>query len=79
MSHIRGGKAAEFLPEIRCGACSRKLGEGRFEVLSIKCTRCKTVNLLRAESATPARHRAPQDHEAKHGKSTEKIDTRGAG
>ena len=70
MSHIRGGKAVESLPEIRCGACSRKLGEGRFEVLSIKCTRCGAVNYLRAESATPARHRAPHTHEATDGDTT---------
>lgn len=76
MSQIRGVKACEFLPEIRCGACSRKLGEGRFEVLSIKCSRCGTVNHLRAQSATPARHRAPQQNEATHGNSTENITTR---
>lgn len=31
----------ETLEEIRCGGCQRKLGEGRFTRLEIKCPRCK--------------------------------------
>ncbi|MFZ6708993.1 Com family DNA-binding transcriptional regulator [Undibacterium sp. TC9W] len=37
---------------IRCGSCSRKLGEGEFVTLAIKCPRCKTLNHLRATSST---------------------------
>ncbi|QDQ27690.1 Com family DNA-binding transcriptional regulator [Chitinimonas arctica] len=33
---------------IRCGHCNRKLGEGRYTVLTIKCPRCGTLNTLRA-------------------------------
>ncbi|MGY8903703.1 MAG: Com family DNA-binding transcriptional regulator [Burkholderiales bacterium] len=41
--------------EIRCGACARKLGEGQFTLLSIKCPRCGTLNHLRAMSPLPER------------------------
>ena len=30
--------------EIRCGACSRKLGEGEYTRLVIKCPRCGAMN-----------------------------------
>jgi phage FluMu protein Com len=53
--------------EIRCVACSRKLAEGQFIRLAIKCPRCKTLNHLNAESTEsaksvrniPERHGAP--------------------
>lgn len=32
------------MEEIRCGACGRKLGEGIFARLAIKCPRCGTLN-----------------------------------
>ncbi len=45
--------------EIRCGACSRKLGVGEYRLLIIKCPRCGVVNSLKAESLiNPERHRA---------------------
>lgn len=43
------------MKEIRCIACSRKLAEGEFVRLAIKCPRCKTLNRLNAESATSAK------------------------
>ena len=43
--------------EIRCGHCARKLGQGHYVHLVIKCPRCKALNSLRATSPTPARHR----------------------
>ena len=46
------------MEEIRCGACSRKLGEGIFTALTIKCPRRGAFNTLRAESPPPARRRA---------------------
>ncbi|MDP3612192.1 MAG: Com family DNA-binding transcriptional regulator [Rubrivivax sp.] len=56
------------LKEIRCGQCERKLGEGLFTRLRIKCQRCKTLNDLSASAAdhsspstTPARHRASSE------------------
>ncbi len=42
--------------EIRCGTCSKKLGDGIYKTLRIKCPRCKTMNFLRAESSTPEHH-----------------------
>ncbi|MFN3437776.1 MAG: Com family DNA-binding transcriptional regulator [Acidovorax sp.] len=45
--------------EIRCGACRRKLGEGEYTVLTIKCPRCGAMNTLRAASPLPARQGAP--------------------
>lgn len=32
------------MQEIRCGACRRKLGEGVFSRLAIKCPRCGALN-----------------------------------
>lgn len=32
------------MQEIRCGACRRKLGEGVFPRLAIKCPRCGVLN-----------------------------------
>ncbi|WP_110390626.1 Com family DNA-binding transcriptional regulator [Rivihabitans pingtungensis] len=36
--------------DIRCGNCRRKLGEGVYLSLTIKCPRCGCINHLRAES-----------------------------
>ncbi|MBP8813917.1 MAG: Com family DNA-binding transcriptional regulator [Laribacter sp.] len=36
------------LPQIRCGACHRKLGEGHYRTLVIKCPRCGVLNQLKA-------------------------------
>ncbi|SEQ84127.1 Mu-like prophage protein Com [Giesbergeria anulus] len=44
--------------EIRCGACRKKLGEGIYQRLSIKCSRCGTFNQLSAQSA-PSTERHP--------------------
>lgn len=46
------------MDEIRCGNCHRKLGEGEYTRLAIKCPRCGHINQLSALSATPARRRA---------------------
>ncbi|WP_080944405.1 Com family DNA-binding transcriptional regulator [Comamonas thiooxydans] len=43
------------MQEIRCGNCRRKLGEGEYTRLSIKCPRCGAFNQLSAQ-------RAPQEH-----------------
>lgn len=52
--------------DIRCGACSRKLGQGQFTRLQIKCPRCGTLNFLRAESPPrerPASATCPMNNE----------------
>lgn len=36
--------------EVRCGHCNRLLGKGEVRDFEIKCPRCKTINILRAES-----------------------------
>ncbi|TYK68829.1 Com family DNA-binding transcriptional regulator [Comamonas sp. Z3] len=41
------------MEEIRCGNCRKKLGEGVYVRLSIKCPRCGAFNQLSAVSATP--------------------------
>ncbi len=46
------------MQEIRCGSCRRKLAEGEYTRLAIKCPRCGAFNHLSAESAFPERHRA---------------------
>lgn len=45
--------------DIRCGQCNKKLGEGVYVVLSIKCPRCKAINNIRAESPQPERLAPP--------------------
>lgn len=39
------------MEEIRCGSCNRKLAEGEYIRLAIKCPRCGAVNQLSAPSA----------------------------
>ncbi|MEB0012571.1 Com family DNA-binding transcriptional regulator [Glaciimonas sp. Gout2] len=56
---------------IRCGHCARKLGEGEYISLAIKCPRCGTLNhftipSLRATRSVPACQRA-SDKESPHG------------
>ncbi|WP_432745753.1 Com family DNA-binding transcriptional regulator [Methylobacter sp. G7] len=45
-----------MMNDIRCGACSKKLGMGIYQTLQIKCPRCNTLNFLRAESPKPEHH-----------------------
>jgi phage FluMu protein Com len=68
----------EKLEVIRCGNCQRKLGEGCYTRLEIKCPRCKGHNSLRANAAdhsspspTPARHRASSEDGTKDDGKTE--------
>ncbi|NMM75397.1 hypothetical protein B2J88_20320 [Rhodococcus sp. SRB_17] len=55
------------MEEIRCGACSRKLGEGVYTRLTIKCPRCGAINSLRAQSPTLERHGASNANGPTHG------------
>ncbi|WP_460552875.1 Com family DNA-binding transcriptional regulator [Comamonas piscis] len=64
--------------EIRCGSCGRKLGEGIYQVLSIKCPRCGTLNSLRALSPTPERQGAPDLKDCLDGKPNRSLDRRQA-
>lgn len=48
------------MQEIRCGNCRRKLGEGEYSRLSIKCPRCGAFNQLSAQSASQESHRGPE-------------------
>ncbi|MCG9093447.1 Com family DNA-binding transcriptional regulator [Laribacter hongkongensis] len=52
-----------FNTDIRCGQCGRKLAEGRYLELTIKCPRCRAMNHMKAESLTPERPRAPRPGE----------------
>lgn len=45
--------------DIRCGQCGRKLGEGIYTVLSIKCPRCRVLNHLWAPSQSPRASERP--------------------
>lgn len=47
------------MQDIRCGSCNKLLGKGKFDTVSIKCPRCKTLNTLRATSPIQERHVAP--------------------
>ncbi|MGT2453766.1 Com family DNA-binding transcriptional regulator [Cupriavidus basilensis] len=46
------------MQDIRCGSCNKKLGAGEYSRLAIKCPRCGTMNVLRAESPAPESRRA---------------------
>ncbi|MBE0595706.1 MAG: Com family DNA-binding transcriptional regulator [Desulfuromonadales bacterium] len=59
------------MDEIRCGACSRKLGEGEYVSLQIKCPRCGTLNSLRAgPSPEQERRRASKKEASTHARKT---------
>ncbi|MBD9354809.1 Com family DNA-binding transcriptional regulator [Methylomonas albis] len=38
---------------LKCGKCERKLAEADYREISIKCPRCKTLNVIRASSPIP--------------------------
>lgn len=57
-------RCADAMIEIRCGACRRKLGVGRYCHLSIKCPRCGNINDLRVENPAPERPRASDTKDA---------------
>ncbi len=63
--HARAGQ----LETIRCGNCNRKLAEGDYLRLTIKCPRCGALNALRAQSPTPERHRASLNKDMTDGSS----------
>ncbi|MBV7457343.1 Com family DNA-binding transcriptional regulator [Acidovorax sp. sif1233] len=43
------------MQEVRCASCNRKLAEGLFQQLNIKCPRCGTLNSMRVENPSPSR------------------------
>ncbi|WP_374557835.1 Com family DNA-binding transcriptional regulator [Aquitalea pelogenes] len=45
--------------DIRCGHCGRKMAEGQYITLSIKCPRCRTLNHFKATSHPPAHQGVP--------------------
>jgi phage FluMu protein Com len=45
--------------EVRCGNCRKKLFEGSFSEIDIKCPRCGTMHKLRTQSPEPEGRRAP--------------------
>ncbi|MDK2124503.1 Com family DNA-binding transcriptional regulator [Parachitinimonas caeni] len=57
-------------PTIRCGACHRKLAEGAYSYLAIKCPRCGVINQLKAvepPTRTPRASTASDDHDTEPG------------
>ncbi|WP_338154832.1 Com family DNA-binding transcriptional regulator [Burkholderia multivorans] len=54
------------MQDIRCGSCNRKLGAGEYIRLTIKCPRCRAMNVLRAERPLPAGRRASATRESPH-------------
>ncbi|MBE2242377.1 MAG: Com family DNA-binding transcriptional regulator [Burkholderiaceae bacterium] len=65
------------MKDIRCGACSRKLGVGEFARLVIKCPRCGAMNSItdsiepRAERPDTERPRASSSKDAPRGEDLE--------
>ncbi|WP_367305246.1 Com family DNA-binding transcriptional regulator [Burkholderia multivorans] len=45
------------IQDIHCGSCNRKVGAGEYIRLTIKCPRCRAMNVLRAERRLPAGRR----------------------
>ncbi|WP_299533463.1 Com family DNA-binding transcriptional regulator [uncultured Herbaspirillum sp.] len=52
------------MEEIRCGKCNKKLADGLYIRLNIKCPRCGTLNHLSAKSAATERHGASNKKES---------------
>lgn len=59
------------MDDIRCGHCRRKLGEGVYARLAIKCPRCGTLNHLvshpRAPTHSPHASERPTYRKDVHG------------
>ena len=53
--------------DIRCGKCNRKLGEGQYIRLSIKCPRCAAINHMRASTPSTHAHERPTGKKDEHG------------
>ncbi|WP_407942360.1 Com family DNA-binding transcriptional regulator [Methylomonas rapida] len=47
---------------IRCGHCDRKLAEAQYLRLAIKCSRCGTLNDLKAVEPLTRAPRAPDEN-----------------
>ncbi|MBI5919028.1 MAG: Com family DNA-binding transcriptional regulator [Nitrosomonadales bacterium] len=45
---------------VRCGSCNRKLAEGEFTRLAIKCPRCGTMNQVKAIEPPTCAARSPK-------------------
>ncbi|PCJ33082.1 MAG: Com family DNA-binding transcriptional regulator [Gammaproteobacteria bacterium] len=56
--------------DIRCGHCDRKLAEGSYYSLSIKCPRCKTLNLLTVTRTAKPALLESLDQRISHGNNT---------
>ncbi|QDQ24947.1 Com family DNA-binding transcriptional regulator [Chitinimonas arctica] len=55
------------MQENRCGQCNRKLAEGSYIRLNIKCPRCNTLNHLSAPSTVQERQTSVEETQA-HGR-----------
>ncbi|MDO4795503.1 MAG: Com family DNA-binding transcriptional regulator [Brachymonas sp.] len=54
--------------DIRCNQCGKKLAEGLFVRLSIKCPRCRATNDLSTQSASECPQPKGAHHDATHNK-----------
>jgi phage FluMu protein Com len=50
---------SKIMRDIRCGKCRKKLAEGLFSTLNIKCPRCGAFNQMSATRAQSERHGTP--------------------
>lgn len=53
--------------DIRCGKCNRKLGEGQYIRLAIKCPRCGGFNNFRASTLCSTPMSVPLPQKDEHG------------
>ncbi|WP_410499720.1 Com family DNA-binding transcriptional regulator [Chitinibacter sp. S2-10] len=51
---------------IRCGQCNRKLAEGRYSILNIKCPRCGLLNRFDNQERQRAPHQGVTDGSLSH-------------
>ncbi|MFI8609520.1 Com family DNA-binding transcriptional regulator [Pseudomonas sp. NPDC077649] len=59
-------KVLPRVKDLRCGGCHRLLAKvGRFDVLQIKCPRCRAINNVKAESLPTAPTSAGQEASCK--------------
>lgn len=58
------------MESIRCGSCGKLLAKAEFVEIEIKCTRCSTLNFVKAKSLKPERLGASIRKEAHHEQET---------
>jgi len=59
--------------EIRCRSCNRLLAKAKYQQIEIKCPRCKTLNIKKANEPLTKAHISAKV-EAENGKTNRTVD-----